>query len=385
MVSFPADTGNTPADAAVAVDGDLLKLDSLPIVDIRLLSQLELYSLSLCCSSSFDPHRCDDVVIPKIDRSVFNESAGSRKQTYSRLRLAPPSSSPIPIRRRTPHLRTTTPNFVKINDNTDPENADNSYIITLLKELFYSDVNPDKLVSVKIDYSHPRDELVPIKIDYSHSPLPAKSPSLPLSYASIVGNTSHKRKRGRPRKNELFEDGLDLAPVEVIGIKQNVEGLRIENETDVRDNLDDREKEFVDQDGVAVDFVDLERVEHPFWKEIMHDKGLKSEEELLGFLKGLDGQWGSRRKKRRIVDAREFGSALPIGWKHLLSIKKRNGRLWLYCRRYIRFFCLNYIVAHRFFCFAVVHFVDMYFVIGKFRTMSEKIIPLNLFEIVCSD
>ncbi|XP_073150061.1 uncharacterized protein [Henckelia pumila] len=337
MVSFAADSATT-ADASAAVtttvEGSSLKLDSIPIVDIKLLSQSELYSLSLCCSSSFDPHRCDDVVIPKIDRSVFNESAGSRKQTYSRLRLAPPSSSPIPIRRRTPHLRTTAPNVVNINDNTDPENAENSHIITLLKELFYSDVNPDGLVPVKIDYSHSFDQLVPVKIDYSHSPLPAKLPSLPSSYASAVGNTSLKRKRGRPRKKELFENGLELPPVEVIGIKHNVEGFRVENETHVRENLDDRDREFVNVDGVAVDFVDLGRVEHPFWEEIMRrTQGLKSEEEFLGFLGGLDGQWGSRRKKRRIVDARQFGSPLPIGWKLLLSVKKRNGRAWLYCRR----------------------------------------------------
>ncbi|KZV20044.1 hypothetical protein F511_15287 [Dorcoceras hygrometricum] len=242
MVSFTADSTAAAVVAGTTtstVDGGSLKLDSIPIVDIRLLSQSELYSLSLCCSSSFDPHRCDDVVIPKIDRSVFNESAGSRKQTYSRLRLAPPSSSPIPSRRRTPHLRTTAPNLVNINK--DPES---SHTITLLKELFYSDVNPDELIPVKIDCSHSSDELVPVKIDYSHSPLVEKLPSLPLSYASIVVNTSHKRKRGRPRKKELFENALDLAPVEV-----NVEGIGTENETDVRENSDNRDNEFSSLSG----------------------------------------------------------------------------------------------------------------------------------------
>ncbi|PQM40540.1 uncharacterized protein Pyn_24506 [Prunus yedoensis var. nudiflora] len=86
-----------------------LHLDSLPLIDLRLLSQSDLYSLSLTSSSSLsNPTRRfdDDVLIPKIDRSVFNESAGSRKQTYSRLRLAPrnsqfpianPKSQPAPF------------------------------------------------------------------------------------------------------------------------------------------------------------------------------------------------------------------------------------------------------------------------------------------------
>ncbi|KAL0307579.1 UNVERIFIED_CONTAM: Methyl-CpG-binding domain-containing protein 8 [Sesamum angustifolium] len=182
---------------ATIADGGSPKLDSIPIVDIRLLSQSELYSLSLCSSSAFDPRRCDDVVIPKIDRSVFNESAGSRKQTYSRLRLAPPSSSSTATsRRRTPHLRPSATTFASINsNNSDPENAENSQIVSLLKQLFVTDLNPD--------------ELVPVKIDYSHSLPPQQLSSLPPTSLSNVVATGYKRKRGRPRRNELLGNEVE--------------------------------------------------------------------------------------------------------------------------------------------------------------------------------
>ena len=64
--------------------------------------------------------------------------------------------------------------------------------------------------------------------------------------------------------------------------------------------------------------------------------GLETEEGVLEFLRGLEGQWCSRRKKRKYVDAGDFGDALPIGWKLLLGLRRRDGRVWVYCRRIIR-------------------------------------------------
>ncbi|KAK4428555.1 Methyl-CpG-binding domain-containing protein 8 [Sesamum alatum] len=310
---------------ATIADGGSLKLDSIPIVDIRLLSQSELYSLSLCSSSAFDPRRCDDVVIPKIDRSVFNESAGSRKQTYSRLRLAPPSSSSTATsRRRAPHLRPSATTFASMNsNNSDPENAENSQIVSLLKQLFVTDLNPD--------------ELVPVKIDYSHSLPPQPLSSLPPTSLSNVGATGYKRKRGRPRRNELLGNEVEsVLGVSVVDVNDGADGFSSLNEIVVHENVEDRDREVLNRDGVAVDLVALGRVEHPYRDEIRRrTEGLQTEEELLGFLRGLNGQWGSRRKKKRIVDANELGMVLPIGWKLLLCVKKKNGHVWLDCRRYI--------------------------------------------------
>ncbi|KAI3460038.1 hypothetical protein Pfo_016701 [Paulownia fortunei] len=341
---------NATTTTTVPNDGSL-QLDSIPIVDLRLLSQSELYSLSLCSSSAFDPNRWDDVVIPKIDRSVFNESAGSRKQTYSRLRLAPPSSSSSATpRRRTPHLRPTAATLVNSsNNNSDPENAENAHIVTLLKKLFVSDINPG--------------ELVPVKVEYSHSLLPQQLLSLNSYSASNVGLTGHKRKRGCLGQNKLLGNDIEsTVGVSVVDVNDNLHefsslneivvhenfedrdrevydnlhGFSSLNEIVVHENFEDRDREVLNRDGVAVDFVALEAVDHPYWEEIRRrTEGLGTEEELLGFLKGLKGQWGSRRKKKRIVDGSDFGSALPIGWKLLLAVKKKNGHVWLYCRRYI--------------------------------------------------
>ncbi|TVU05461.1 hypothetical protein EJB05_48626, partial [Eragrostis curvula] len=69
----------------------------LPVVDLRALSQSDLDALAAASSHALAPGSCPDAdPLPplKIDRAVFNESAGSRKQTFSRLRLAAASSSP---------------------------------------------------------------------------------------------------------------------------------------------------------------------------------------------------------------------------------------------------------------------------------------------------
>ncbi|GER54108.1 methyl binding domain protein [Striga asiatica] len=289
MASVIVDTATATADS-----GGSLESDSLPVVDLRLLSQSELYSLSLCSSAAFDPRRFDDVVIPTIDRSVFNESAGSRKQTYSRLRLAPPSSSPstVSARRRTLHLRPASSSFADVNS-SDPENAQ---IVTLLKQLLsFRDMDPGSLFMVKIDYTN-------------------------------GGLAGHKRKRGRPPTNGKLESAVVVSADGVDG-NSSLSEILVHEEKD---------GEVTNADGVAVDLAALGSVEHPYEEEMKRrTHGLETEEELLEFLKGLSGQWGSRRKKKRIVDASEFGTALPVGWKLLLSVKKKNGGAHLYCRRYI--------------------------------------------------
>ncbi|KAL2242232.1 UNVERIFIED_CONTAM: Methyl-CpG-binding domain-containing protein 8 [Sesamum indicum] len=166
---------------APAADGGSLQLESIPIVDLRLLSHSELYSLSLCSSSAFDPRRCHHVVIPKIDRSVFNVSAASRKQTYSRLRLAPPST-PTPHRRPT---STTLANITK--SNFERENGENCRMVTLLKQLFVADVDPG--------------ELVPFKIDHSDSLLPRRLLPLRSSSTTDVGLAGRKRMGSEPDVN----------------------------------------------------------------------------------------------------------------------------------------------------------------------------------------
>jgi hypothetical protein len=69
----------------------------LPVVDLRALSQSDLDALAAASAHALAPRSCPDAdPLPplKIDRSVFNESTGSRRQTFSRRRLAASPSSP---------------------------------------------------------------------------------------------------------------------------------------------------------------------------------------------------------------------------------------------------------------------------------------------------
>ncbi|KAM0859390.1 hypothetical protein ACQ4PT_047232 [Festuca glaucescens] len=52
-------------------------------------------------------------------------------------------------------------------------------------------------------------------------------------------------------------------------------------------------------------------------------------------MNGLEGQWGSRRRRRKFVDAAMFGDHLPRGWKLILGIKRKERVAWINCRRYV--------------------------------------------------
>eukprot|EP00258_Populus_trichocarpa_P040891 XP_024456910.1 uncharacterized protein LOC7486594 isoform X2 [Populus trichocarpa] len=149
----------------------------------------------------------------------------------------------------------------------------------------------------------------------------------------IAESSSKKRKRGRPRKNENVD----------FGNNELVERGKIENKTivvvcdDVEvQNKKKEEMEMVSKNGVVVDFVALGNMEDPYGEELRRrTEGMQLKAEFLGFLEGFEGEWGSTRKKRRIVDASLFGDALPIGWKLSICVKKQAGRVWLACTRYI--------------------------------------------------
>lgn len=180
--------------------------------------------------------------------------------------------------------------------------------MSLLKQLFKAEANPS--------------ELIPVPVDYSVS----------VTQLPNAASTGLKRKRGRPRK-----DKSDIVNLKFEHASHSNDDFAMTNVV-VYDNSVDRDREIVNADGLGVDLVALGALEDPFSVELRRrTEGLEGEEKLLGFLQGLNGQWGSRRKKRRIVDASQFGTALPKGWKLLLSLKRKAGRVWVYCRRYIRF------------------------------------------------
>lgn len=139
-------------------------------------------------------------------------------------------------------------------------------------------------------------------------------------------NPETKRKRGRPRKHE---NAVNIRPPAAKRMRNNTVKKVV-----VYDSEKDRE--IVNCRGVKINMADLGMLEDPYGPEIRRrTEGLTTQDELLGFLRAINGQWGTTRKKRRVVDASDFGDALPKGWRLSLCIKKKEGRVWLFCRRYI--------------------------------------------------
>ncbi|XP_015870469.3 uncharacterized protein LOC107407675 isoform X1 [Ziziphus jujuba] len=348
-----------------ADDHHSLQLDSLPLIDLNLLSQSELYSLSLCSSSSSSHahRRCDDdVLIPKIDRSVFNESAGSRKQTYSRLRLAPrnsqfaSSSSARSAASSSPSFTRQTTTIAAL----EPLDQENVQIIGLLKQLFASKTHDD-LVPVRVEYNDDSSVLhQPFNNNVVHS--------IPIDVVVFDNTSQKKRKRGRPRKDanlaveNFYSNGSSTreVPVELASSnavfydspKEIVDGggpakrkrgrPRKDEKRAVEGSITAGRVEVVKEEGLvdvnrnggAVDLVSLGNMEDPFGKELRkRTEVLETEAELLGFLGGLEGEWVTKKKK--IVQASQFGDALPRDWKIMLSVERREGRVYLFCRRYI--------------------------------------------------
>ncbi|MCL7034841.1 hypothetical protein MKW94_003087 [Papaver nudicaule] len=321
-----------------------LQLESLPLIDLRSLSQSELNSLSLCTSNdTFDLTRCDDIIIPKIDRSVFNESAGSKKQTYSRLNFAPPehelshhnnnllrnrrfsSSSSGTILPKNPSLQN--PNFKNPNFVYDYEKLENKQIVNHLRGLFGCNTegtrNEDELVSFG-NQSQSFDELVV----YQEEPMNEVEGGNGFVLEDEFGfeDGERKRKRGRPRKYEPIRNRNQSEKV----VDESKSVVAWAGDQSIMD------KEIMNKNGDVVDVVALGTSNDPFSQELRNrTAGLETDDELLGYLRALDGQWASTRKKRKIVDASDFGDHLPKGWKLLLSLKRKEGRVWVYCRRYI--------------------------------------------------
>ncbi|KAL6179925.1 hypothetical protein ACLB2K_046596 [Fragaria x ananassa] len=394
-------------------------LDSVPVVDLRLLSQSELYSLSLSSSFSSASHRSDnDVLIPKIDRSVFNESAGSRKQTYSRLRLAPRSSAAAAAASSSSKSKSALPRHLL----SQPLDHESRQIISLLKQLFPSENQNDDDVLLLETTPPPQ---------YRYLALPEPKPcSLTTSAGAVSGVDSSlgKRKRGRPRKDSyavvvrpqaavpvnsaavtsgaveasdgnagvLFEkrEGEGEGEGAAVGtfvlnsqgkLVQSSEGKRKrgrprKDEVRVRDESrvvapvvvrklrvkmevkeEDGDMVLVNRNDEAVNLDALTNADSAFGEELRkRTEGLESEAQLLGFLEGLQGDWSSARKKRKIVQASELGDLLPKWWKIMLSLKRNGGHKSLVCRRFISPNGLEFVS-----CKEVSSYLHSYFGLGS--------------------
>lgn len=271
--------------------------DSIPVIDLRLLTQSEINNLALSSPNSFNLETLSDIV-PKIDRSVFNESAGSRKQTYSRLPLF-----------QNPQSET----LISQSQTLDPPSE------------------PPNPQSQPLPRRRGRPRVHPLPA----TPAGPAEPSLDLDRQENLQIVSFLKK--------LFESRGSCSY-----IKNN--NVNVVSAASVLD----WDKEVRNGKGETVDLVVLAGKEDLYGEEIRRrTDGLQTEEQLLGYMTGLDGQWGSRRKKRKVVDAAVFGDGLPKGWKILLGLKRKDGIVYLNCRRYVRlassiFLFLNWNMLHLF-------------------------------------
>ncbi|XP_050210255.1 uncharacterized protein LOC126660687 [Mercurialis annua] len=274
-----------------------LPLNSIPFIDMTTLTQSELHSLSLISSSSsLNPNQTVTNPPITVDRTSFNESAGSRRQTYSR-----PSSHQHHRHRLAGLLpKTPNPNPTENPTSNDTDRVENHAIIKFLKQLLSTHSEFSQLDLVDFDsFTHLNDA-----INFNRNP--NDSTNVNSNINSNFNSEIRTRKRGRKPK------------IKVISIEE-------------------QEREIVNKNGVVIDLVKLAGfAEDPYKEELKRrTEGMGSEEELLEFFRNLNGQWCSRRRKRRIVDANDFGDFLPVGWKLLFGLKRKEGKTWAYCRRYL--------------------------------------------------
>ncbi|GKD02449.1 DNA-binding, integrase-type protein, partial [Tanacetum coccineum] len=215
-------------------------------------------------------------------------------------------------------------------ENTDKPSSAQSNVFVPVPDPVTESLNPE-MIDAKNDSNVVGPVTVPVTESLNSEMINVKNDSNVVVSVPVTepGSSEMKRKRGRPRRHEDYEN-----PVSV----RSPAAKRMRESTIAKVVVYDSEMdlELVNCKGVKVDIVNLSRLEDPYAPEIRRrSEGLSTEDELLGFLRGLNGQWGTTRKKRRVVDASDFGDALPKGWKLILCVKKKQGCVWVSCHRYI--------------------------------------------------
>ncbi|XP_006416210.2 methyl-CpG-binding domain-containing protein 8 [Eutrema salsugineum] len=338
--------------------GDRLSAESLPLIDTRLLSQSELRALSPSSSSSASlaaSAGVDDDLTPKIDRSVFNESAGSRKQTFLRVRLArdpPPPRPPSPQRRR-----------------DDSSREEKSQVASLLRSLFSVDSFQRNAEEDEGEEEVEEKEGQPlISLPIHNNGNVYRNPYFDsVKNVQGISENETRRRPGRPRKIRNPSDGvLDSYADEseregTLSVDKTRSNLGTESGYDASgismdsnpgkrkrgrprksgDGCKSEDKEEIvsleNREGTMVDLSALaNNEEDPYGEELRRiTVGLGTKEELLAFLEQVNGEWVNAGKKKKVVKACDYGGYLPRGWKLMLCIKKKGSIQWLACRRYI--------------------------------------------------
>ncbi|XP_052165469.1 uncharacterized protein LOC127782344 isoform X1 [Oryza glaberrima] len=221
-----------------------METEVFPVVDLRVLTQSDLDELAAASAHAVDPRSsCPD-------RAVFNESAGSRKQTFSRVRFVPAAAAAAAAASASAAAAAKLP---RGNDKED------SFIAYHLRRLFAPD-----------------------------DPSLTEHPSFP------------------------------------------------QTQTLARSPSPDPDQLTTNSRGVSVDLVSLSRLADPYDAELgKRTARMTTEEELMGFISSLAGQWVNQRMRRKLVDASFFGDHLPSGWRLQLGIERKDRKAWVNCFSYV--------------------------------------------------
>ncbi|KAI4375871.1 hypothetical protein MLD38_013689 [Melastoma candidum] len=202
-------------------------------IELTSLSQSGLLSLSAATAPVEAPH---EFVVPVIDRSIFNESAGSSRQTYSRPPASAPPSATSPVaaaghhRNRVPAVK---PHQPPTSSSQDPLTADNASIITHRKYLLSRNPNFTDVILSRPFVAVPKSS---VGSEFSHG------------REEVSGGLGFKRKRARKPKARPSDHVS-----EYYSVRESQVGSEIEN---------------VNRDGNVVDVVVLEKEEDPFGREL---------------------------------------------------------------------------------------------------------------------
>lgn len=362
-------------EMSVAVDKSEMFLEfcRIPLIDMHDFSQDEI---NLAAQNS-DELRADDVVVPKIDPSIFQESGGNRKQTYSRLQLSQKREEAESVSRRRAGLHAVSRRRNIFNES---EQQEARRILELIQELLNNGDNVCKSSSVlNVPPLNRTCNVEDLYTDHKKtSPigsnclqlvvedctlqneddanLTASTPDIEGTMAinnigTDNGGIDRAKKKIRTKegaRRKPFMNAVEAADEQMF---LKVAGSNAENTASLAHN-DDKAPGNMEENatcnddkaedcGVHVDNVTNSTAlpsvaKEPFVPQLKRKfTPLATEAELQEFFNNIGGEWASKMKKRKIVDAEDFGEGFPKGWKLLLGVRKKYGRFIIECRKYI--------------------------------------------------
>ncbi|KAL3701914.1 hypothetical protein R1sor_019936 [Riccia sorocarpa] len=346
-------------------EGSYLDFISLPIIRLDEFEQDELRLLAEF-SGDFPEARFQNIVIPKIDRRIFNESAGSRRQTYGKCFASrhwntgsddsddteddEEDSEPARSRSRgRPRKKQKKERKVNVPEKTRSAKAVARVIVERKERLRIRDTSSQG-GKKELHSSSAADMKVVSWIRRIQRQNPASDSSdvsdrinLAEKTTMTTTMTTSTAKRGRPRKP--VSNGLpinastpdSLADNSSKKPKQEISSLEIEEISEEGLGRRTRKRRASTNYSVGSGLVDGRESKRRADVAIMvgrngeigpKDDTVKTyygEEELMEILRQMKGKWSSAQMKRKFVDATGF----PKGWTVLVGMRHaNNGRAY---------------------------------------------------------